>query len=104
MTGGFADAAQRGNIGGDAAGAYKTTVRDAGDNLGQRGFAGARRTEKDQVGEAVGLNHPAQQFPGAEQMILPENLLQPFRAHARSQRWRRTGVFRVAGRIVRRGE
>ena len=58
-----------------------------GDHLGQRGLAGAGRAkEDDRRKQAVGFDRPPQQPPRPDDMLLPDELIQRARAHARRQR------------------
>ena len=54
-----------------------------GDDHGQGGLAGAGRAPQDDGGEqAVGLDSAAQQLAGAEDILLPDELVQGAEAHA----------------------
>jgi len=55
-------------------------------NPGQRRFSGARRPVEDGRSQPVCLNRPVQQRPGAEQLLLPHELLQRLGPHPISQR------------------
>jgi len=93
--GGLAHRTQPCDIGEHAGGAFKTAEGDPCDHFGERGLAAARRPVKDQVGEPVGLDDAAQQFAGAEDMVLSEHVLQRGGAHAGCQ-----GLPELCGRAV----
>jgi len=58
-----------------------------GDDHRQRGLACARRPPQDDRREQpVGLDGAPQQFALPQDVLLPDELLQPARAHARRQR------------------
>ena len=57
-----------------------------GDQLGQRRFPGARRAVENHAGQPIGFEHSPQQFPVAEEMLLPGEFLQRPRPHANRQR------------------
>jgi hypothetical protein len=50
--------------------------------MSQRCLAAAGRSEKDDRAEPIGLQQAAQQLPGAQEVFLPEKLLQGPWPHA----------------------
>ena len=66
----------------------KATLRLLRDDVRQRGLAGAGRAVEDQRAEPIGLQHAPQQLAFAEEMLLPDKLLERARPHPRRQRLR----------------
>ena len=62
-----------------------------GDDLRQRGLAGARRSPEDDRAGIVALNRNAQRLARPDQVILPDKLIQRARTHAIRQRPRCVG-------------
>ena len=60
--------------------------RGAGDELGDRGLAGARRPPEDHRRQPVGLDQRPQRAAGAEQVLLADDVVERGRAQARRQR------------------
>ena len=58
----------------------------AGDQLGDRGLAGARRAPEDERREPVRLDEDPQRLPGPEQMLLADDLVERGRTQPRRQR------------------
>jgi len=65
---------------------HEATFRMVGDDVGQRGLAGAGRPVEDQRAEPVGVEHAPQQLAGAEEMLLADELVHVPRPHPRRQR------------------
>ncbi len=61
-------------------------ARQARDQPGERGLAGARWTPEDHRGDAVRFDRPAQRTAPPDQIVLAEHLLEPFGAEAVGQR------------------
>ena len=61
-------------------------LRVAGDDVGQRGLAGARRAVEDHAGQPVGLEHPPQQLARPDEMLLADELVERARPHPHGQR------------------
>ena len=57
-----------------------------GDHLGEGRLTGAGRAVKDERSEAVGQQHPAQEFAGAKKMILADEFVDGTRPHAGGKR------------------
>ena len=55
------------------------------DDVGQGGFAAAGRAPEDQRGKVVGLDHPPQDAPFAQQVLLPGELGHTAGSHALRQ-------------------
>ena len=68
---------------------------DTGDDLGERGLAGAGRAPEDHRGRIIALDLHPQRFAGADQVLLPDELVERARTHAVGQRAAARG-----GRIV----
>jgi hypothetical protein len=70
---------------------------DAGNDLGERSLAGARRTPEDHRGGVVALDLHAQRFAWPDQVFLSDEFIERARPHAVGQRARALG-----GRVFRR--
>jgi len=57
-----------------------------GNDLRQRGFAGAGRPVKDDGGQPVGVEHAAEEFARTQEMVLANEFVEVLGAHANSQR------------------
>src|SRR5262245_19378490 len=57
-----------------------------GDDLGQGGLTGAGGPVEDERAEAVGLEHAAEEFVLAKEVLLADELVDRARAHAGGQR------------------
>src|SRR6185437_10854426 len=69
-----------------------------GDQTRERRLSGSGRAVKNDAGNAVGLEHPAEQFALAQEMLLADELIERARAHAHRQRRDLTQVF-LAGLV-----
>ncbi len=56
-----------------------------GDDGGQGGLPGAGRAEKDHRLDAIRLNQAAEQAPGSQQVLLPDDVVEVSRAHPRGE-------------------
>ena len=64
----------------------KSRLGDAGDDLGQRGLAHARRAPEDDRAGIVALDLQPQRLAGPEHVLLADELVERARAHAVGQR------------------
>ena len=65
----------------DCAQLAETPTGLIGQNAGQRGFTNAGRSEQNDRTESICFQQPPQQFAFAEDMLLPNKLVQVSRAH-----------------------
>ncbi len=65
------------------------------DQLGERRLAGSGGTVEDEGADAVGLEHPPQQLPFAEEVLLTGELVESPRPHAGGERHRPAEVVRL---------
>ncbi len=84
--GGGQDAAQVGDGRLDAVEPLEVARGAARDHLGQRRFSHARRPEKNQRGEPVGLDQTAQRLARRKQVALADKLFQRAGTEPRGQR------------------
>ena len=80
--GGFDGLADVGDIGFDAAEVDEAGLGGAGDELGETGFAGAWWSVEEEGGKAVGFDGAAEEFAGAENVLLAGVFVERARAHA----------------------
>src|ERR1051326_4807453 len=73
-------------VGFHAAEAFELAARLPGNDLCERGFAGTRRSVKNQGLNAICLDGPPQQLARAKNMRLPDEFIKIPRAHASRQR------------------
>ena len=76
---------------------------DAGDDLGEGGFAGARRAPEDHRGGIVALDLDAQRLARADQVLLADEFVERARAHAVGQRARAACGLDLGSGWERRG-
>jgi len=69
----------------------KIALGDAGNDAGNRGFAGARRSPQDERQSDILFDQPPDRALLAEQMLVPQQIVPGFGAHAVGQ-WRWRGV------------
>jgi hypothetical protein len=72
-------------------------ARSLRQDLRQRCFTAARRTPKNERLEFARADHSAQKFPGAQQMVLPDELRECFWPHPFGERLRNLPVRRRLG-------
>src|ERR1035438_4038427 len=72
--------------------------RQARDQLGERRLADARRTPENDRRQLIALDLASQRFVGAENMLLPDVVLQARGAHPLGQRAFAVSAFRFGGR------
>ena len=70
---------------GDGADLMKMALRGAGQEACERGFARAGRAVEDDRPEPIGRQQSPQQFPFAEKVLLPDELIERPRPHPRRQ-------------------
>ena len=56
------------------------------DHLRESGLAGARRAVEDERRQPIGEQHPSEQFPFAEELLLANELVDGLRAHSGGKR------------------
>ena len=83
----LADLANLRDVRDDTGTAHEVALRGFGDHFRERRLAAARRTVEDDVGQAIGLDDAPQELAGAQDMLLPDNLVQRARPHPRRQRF-----------------
>ncbi len=76
---------------------FKGIVADFGNDVSQRGFAAARRAVQNHIGKLACLNHAAQHFAAAQNVVLTQYFVHVFGAHAAGQR---TGAAGLVGIVI----
>ena len=74
------------DAGGDRVERLEAALGVVGDDVRERGLAAAGRAVEDQRVEAIGQEHPAEQLAGAEEVLLPDELVERSRPHPRRER------------------
>ena len=73
----------------DGAEGDELRLREVCDHVGEGGLADAGRPPEDHRGDLVALDHRAQELPGPDEVLLPDELLERARPHAARERLRR---------------
>lgn len=84
--GGLGDLADAGDADTGGVLALEVTLERAGDDLGEGGFADAGRAVEQDAGERASIEHAAEEFARAEDVLLSGELVERARAHAHGQR------------------
>ena len=86
--------AQFGHVGHDGVDAHEAALRLAGDHLGQARLAAAGRPVEQQAAKAVAGDEPGQQIAFLQDVLLPDDLPEPLRAHPGRERLMGGGLDR----------
>ena len=82
----LADSADRSYVRNYARRPHKAAMGGFRDHFGKRCLAATGRAVQNDIGEPIGFDYAAEQLPGAENVILPKNLIERPGAHPGGQR------------------